>query len=71
MQFPVLSDSDAEVAKLYGVDTYLAPKRVTFLIDKNGEVFDVVKNISLTNYAEKIIEKFEEKNKGLNSNAKK
>jgi peroxiredoxin Q/BCP len=62
LQFPLLSDSDASISKLYGVDTYFFPKRVTFLINKDGVVFDIIKNISLDNYANKIIQIFEKNN---------
>ena len=62
MNFLVLSDSDKKVSQLYGVDTYFFPKRVTFLIDENGIVLDIVKNISLDNYGKSIIQKF-----GINS----
>ena len=54
----MLSDAEKKVSRLYGVDTFFFPKRVTFLIDENGIVFDIVKNISLDNYAESIIKKF-------------
>tara|TARA_Y100000588_G_C14174258_1_gene890612 strand:+ start:957 stop:1202 length:246 start_codon:yes stop_codon:yes gene_type:complete len=62
LEFPLLSDSDASIAKLYGVDTYFFPKRVTFLINKDGVVFDIIRNISLNNYAEQIIEIFKKNN---------
>ena len=58
LNFRILSDSKKEVSKLYGVDTYFFPKRVTFLIDENGIVLDIVKNISLDNYGKSIIQKF-------------
>ena len=66
LQFPLLSDSDASVSKKYDVDTYFFPKRVTFLINKDGVVFDIIRNISLDNYAEQIVEIFKE-NKLINS----
>ena len=69
LEFPLLSDSDASIAKLYGVDTYFFPKRVTFLINKDGVVFDVIRNMSLNNYAEQIVEIFKKNN--LISNDKK
>ena len=62
---------DATVSKLYGVDTYFFPKRVTFLINKDGVVFDIIKNISLDNYANKIIQLFKTSNLITNSNEKK
>ena len=66
--FPLLSDSDATVSKLYGVDTYFFPKRVTFLINEDGVVFDIIKNVSLDNYANKIIQVFKNNNLIINSN---
>ena len=63
LSFPLLSDSDAQVSKLYGVDTFFFPKRVTFLINEEGVVFDIIKNISLNDYAKKIIKIFKHNNK--------
>ena len=60
--FPLLSDLDASISKSYGVDTYFFPKRVTFLINKDGVVFDIIKNISLDNYGNKIIQIFKKNN---------
>ena len=60
LTFPLLSDIDAKVSKEYGVDTYFFPKRVTFLINKDGVVFDIIKNVSLEDYGKKIIEAFSE-----------
>ena len=71
LSFPLLADVDATVSKLYGVDTYFFPKRVTFLINKDGVVFDIIKNISLDNYANKIIQLFKTNNLITNSNEKK
>ena len=67
----MLSDSEKKVAQLYGVDTYFIPKRVTFLVDKNGNISDIVNNISLDNYAGKIIERFKKNNTNLESNVEK
>ena len=64
----MLSDSERKVATLYGVNAVFFPKRVTFLIDENGVIFDIVKNISLENYGESIIKKFKI-NSGLDSTA--
>ena len=65
LNFRILSDSKKQVSTLYGVNTYFFPKRVTFLINKDGVVFDIIKNVSLNNYAERIIEIFK-KNKSIN-----
>ncbi len=71
LNFLVLSDSDKKVSKLYGVDTYFFPKRVTFLIDENGIVFDVIDSMSLDEYAENIIEIFKNNNTESNKNVRK
>ena len=71
LNFRLLSDSKKEVSKLYGVDTYFFPKRVTFLIDENGIVLDVIDNMSLSDYAENIIKIFKERNIKSNDNVKK
>ena len=71
LNFRILSDSKKEVSKLYGVDTYFFPKRVTFLIDENGIVFDVIDNISLSNYAESVIELFKKNSIDSDGNIKK
>ena len=71
LSFQLLSDVDAKVSKLYGVDTYFFPKRVTFLIDENGIVFDVIDDMSLGDYAENIIQIFKKHNIKSNDNIKK
>jgi len=68
LSFHLLSDSDATVSKLYGVDTYFFPKRVTFLINEDGVVFDIIKNMSLDDYANRIIQVFKNNNLIINSN---
>ena len=67
LNFLILSDFEKKVSKLYGVDTYFFPRRVSFLIDEKGIIFDVVKDVSLDQYAENIINIFK-KNNLLNGN---
>ena len=67
----MLSDSKKEASKLYGVDTYFFPKRVTFLIDENGIVFDIIDDMSLSDYAENVIKIFKKHNIKPNDNIKK
>ena len=71
LNFPILSDSKKEASKLYGVDTYFFPKRVTFLIDENGIVFDIIDDMSLSDYAENIIKIFKKHNIESNDNIEK
>lgn len=70
LKFKVLSDSEKKVSNLYGIDTFLFPKRVTFLIDENGIIFDIVNSINLSDYADKVIEIFKE-NENINENKNK
>ena len=60
LNFKVLSDSEKKVSNLYGIDTFLFPKRVTFLIDEDGVIFNIVNSISLSDYADKVIKIFKE-----------
>ncbi|MCL4332187.1 MAG: peroxiredoxin [Candidatus Thermoplasmatota archaeon] len=49
LQFPLLSDSDKTVRKLYDCAGFIIPKRVTYIIDKEGKirgVFDSQMNTS-------------------------
>ncbi len=38
LPFPLVSDQDGEIRKLYGATGFLIPPRVTFVIDKEGIV---------------------------------
>ena len=71
LNFIMLSDSEKKVSQLYGVDTYFFPKRVTFLIDENGIVFDIIDDMSLSDYAENIIKIFKKHNIESNDNIEK
>ena len=67
----MLSDTNKKVSILYGVYSYFFPQRVTFLIDENGIVFDIIDNISLTDYAESVIQIFKKNNIEFNENIEK
>lgn len=71
LNFRILSDSKKKVSKLYGVNTYFFPKRVTFLIDENGIVFDIIDDMSLSDYAENVIQIFKKHKIESNENVKK
>ena len=71
LNFRILSDSKKTVSKLYGVNTYFFPKRVTFLIDENGIVFDIIDDMSLSDYAENVIQIFKKHKIESNENVKK
>jgi peroxiredoxin Q/BCP len=56
--FPLLSDPQKTVAKQFGVTRGIGPnKRVTFVIDRDGTVLDVVKSeLSMRSHADKALE---------------
>ena len=58
LNFPLLSDSDKAVSKLYNVSGILFPDRVTFLIDKNGRVVKILKDVNVKDHAHEIIAAF-------------
>ncbi len=65
LPFVLLSDVGQKVADLYGVTrgflfSWIGVKRVTFLIDKDGYIIDVLKKIELKDHAQQIINIFKE-----------
>jgi len=51
-----LSDSKKEVAKQYGAAGMAWPKRMTFIIDKNGKIEKIYKKLNVNTHAEKILD---------------
>jgi len=58
LPFTLLSDSDKSVAKLYNSNGLLMAKRNTFLIDKDGKIFKIYKNVDVTTHTENILKDF-------------
>ena len=58
LPFTLLSDNDKEVAKLYKSDGFLMAKRNTFLIDTDGKIFKIYKNVDVTTHTENILSDF-------------
>jgi len=58
LKFPLLSDSNKEVSAKYGTKGILFPSRYTFLIDENGIVVAVLKNVNVSEHADEIIAAF-------------
>jgi thioredoxin-dependent peroxiredoxin len=56
--FPLLSDPDKAVAKQFGAARGIGPnRRVTFVIDRNGTVLDVIRSeLSMKSHADKALE---------------
>ena|SRR3990167_1824455 len=66
LPFTLLSDQSGDVAKLYGANTNLLswffPDRKTILIDENGKVIQIFKDVDVKTHSEKILKAFNIKN---------
>lgn len=62
LPFPLLADSDATIAKAYGVlkENGKTAERTTFLIDTKGSVRHVWPQVSITGHTAEILAKIEE-----------
>jgi peroxiredoxin Q/BCP len=61
LNFPLLSDKDKGIIKVYGVESDHGPaRRVTFLIDKSGVVRHVWQKVDTARHADEVIEKVKE-----------
>lgn len=58
LPFILLSDSAKSVAKLYNSNGFLMAKRNTFLIDKDGIIFKVYKNVDVSTHTASILNDF-------------
>ena len=64
LPFTLVSDEEGEVCKAYGVwqkkknygKTYMGIVRSTFLINKNGEIAAVWRNLRVKGHVEKVLE---------------
>ncbi len=71
LPFILLSDVGQKIAELYGVTrgflfSWIGVKRVTFLINKDGYIVDILKKIELKDHAQQIIDIFKY-NKNINN----
>ena len=55
LPFTLLSDSTKSVAKLYNSNGFIMAKRNTFLIDKDGKIYKIYKNVDVTTHTENIL----------------
>ena len=62
LPFTLLSDNDKEVAKLYNSNGLIMAKRNTFLIDKDGKILKIYKNVDVTTHTENILSDFSKLN---------
>jgi len=65
LPYPLIADTDGSIATDFGVKSntlllkhFIKVKRITFLIDEEGIVFDVIKSPNLNNHAQEIVELF-------------
>ena len=67
LPFPLLSDEDGQVCEMYGCwkeksmmgKTYMGIERSTFLIDKEGIVREIWRNVKVEGHVELILEKLQ------------
>ncbi|MBD3349019.1 MAG: redoxin domain-containing protein [Candidatus Eisenbacteria bacterium] len=61
LPFPLISDSDKEVAKSYGVlkENGKTAERATFLIDKKGRIRNVWPRVSITGHTDEVLSAIE------------
>ena len=59
LPFTLLSDKEKSVAKLYNSDGFLMAKRNSFLIDTEGKIFKIYKNVDVTAHTSNILDDFE------------
>ncbi|MBM4176397.1 MAG: peroxiredoxin [Ignavibacteria bacterium] len=57
LNFPLLSDSDKSVSKAYGVlNKFGVSSRVTFIINKNGVIAEVIDKVNVTTHASDVFD---------------
>lgn len=55
LNFPLLSDADKKVSEKYGVlNSIGVANRVTFIIDKEGRIAQILKDINVESHAEEV-----------------
>ena len=55
LPFNFLSDTDKQVAKIFGANGLIVPKRMTFVIDGNGKIEKIYKKVNINTHAETIL----------------
>lgn len=55
LNFPLLSDESKEVSRAYGVlNDFGVASRITFIIDKNGMVAKIIRDVNVEEHAEEV-----------------
>ena len=58
LNFPLLSDESKKVSKEYGVLNNLGiDSRITFIIDKNGKIADIIRDVDVATHADDVFKK--------------
>lgn len=60
LTYPLLSDTDASVAKAYGIYNGRFSKRVTFIIDKEGKIAHIDTKVSVRSHGKDLVAKLKE-----------
>ena len=55
LQFPLLADTDRMVTKNFGANGIILPKRVSFLIDREGIIRKIYKSVKPDEHAEQVL----------------
>jgi peroxiredoxin Q/BCP len=58
LTFPLLSDASKKVSKLYHASGWFFPDRVTFLIDEEGTLVAILRDIEVSDHADQILKAF-------------
>jgi peroxiredoxin Q/BCP len=58
LPFTLLSDSEKVAAKAYGSNGILMAKRNTYLIDRDGKIFKIYKDVDVTTHTQNILNDF-------------
>lgn len=61
LPFNLLSDSKKEVAVKYGANSPLWTKRITFVINENGNIEKIYRKMNVNTHAEKILSEINQK----------
>ena len=56
LNFPLLADTDKEVARKYGVLNNGKANRITFVIDKNGIIANIIRDVNVETHSQTVYE---------------
>jgi peroxiredoxin Q/BCP len=57
LNFPLLSDNSKEISKAFGVLNNIGKaSRITFIIDKEGKIANIIRDVDIDSHAERVYE---------------